>query len=212
MGANVNNRSFQISSVILFVGFILTALRNWDTGWIIAAATLVLAVIAYTQLRGLQNTATGDFVFRFNEAFYFSDKDKKQNQQLIEALDKTPPDAIFAQDAIGHTSPHDRAFWDAVTAFRRKEHAEGDGKFDAYHVDSYLGYLDALGTYWQEGMLDFDVISDVFGHYALIAFRNGEITAYVDWCRAEYQNTEYYRPAQDFYDEDKRVSEKHKPS
>jgi hypothetical protein len=81
------------------------------------------------------------------------------------------------------------------------------GKFTGYDLDNYIGYFESLGRYEKDGIIDFEFIDDIFGHYISQAWENKEIRDYVDWLRKDMKDPRYYEFFQELA---RRVIEKKK--
>jgi len=66
------------------------------------------------------------------------------------------------------------------------------GKFTGYDLDNYIGYFESMGRYEKDGIIDFEFIDDIFGHYIFQAWQNKEISDYVDWLREDMNDPRYY--------------------
>ena len=66
------------------------------------------------------------------------------------------------------------------------------GKFTGYALDNYIGYFESMGRYEKDGIIDFEFIDDIFGHYISQAWQNKEISDYVDWLREDMKDPRYY--------------------
>lgn len=54
------------------------------------------------------------------------------------------------------------------------------GKYDNGQINRYLGFFDNLGFYWEDGILDRQLIDRMFGPYIIEAYEEDELRRYVD--------------------------------
>ena len=54
------------------------------------------------------------------------------------------------------------------------------GKFDHDEINKYLGFFDALGFYYGEGVLNIKVINQFFGAYIIEAYEYDELRKYTE--------------------------------
>jgi hypothetical protein len=54
------------------------------------------------------------------------------------------------------------------------------GKFNHDEINLYLGFFDDIGFYNEKGVLDIDVINQLFGSYIIEAYEYKEINKYID--------------------------------
>jgi len=71
------------------------------------------------------------------------------------------------------------------------------GSFSEYQLDDFLGYYELMARFMKDGLLDFDIIDDMFGHYISLSWRNGEMQEYINALRNETRDFRYYRPFQE---------------
>lgn len=70
------------------------------------------------------------------------------------------------------------------------------GKFTEYELDDYLGYYELMAQYEKKGLLDFELIDEMFGHYIVLAWKNREVKKYIKELRKETNDPRYYEPFQ----------------
>ncbi len=74
---------------------------------------------------------------------------------------------------------------------------ENKGEFTDYQLDDYLGYYELMSWYEKKGLIDFELIDEMFGHYISLAWQNEEIKKYIDKLRDETRDPRYYKPFED---------------
>jgi hypothetical protein len=86
-----------------------------------------------------------------------------------------------------------------VTAIEEKNNVleENKGEFTDYQLDDYLGYYELMSWYEKKGLVDFELIDEMFGHYISLAWQNDEIKKYIDKLRDDTKNPRYYKPFED---------------
>lgn len=125
------------------------------------AATAVLALIAYIQLKALREQANADFLLKFNREFFANDT----NQSMITAIEEN--EGILTAN---------------------------NGNFSDYQLDDYLGYYELMSWYAKRGLLDYELIDEMFGHYISMAWQNQEIQNYITELRTSTNDPRYYKP------------------
>ncbi len=71
---------------------------------------------------------------------------------------------------------------------------KNSGEFTEYELDDYLGYYELLAWYEKIGLVDFELIDEMFGHYLSMASQNEEIKKYIDELREDLKDPRYYKP------------------
>ncbi len=74
---------------------------------------------------------------------------------------------------------------------------QNDGDFSDYQLDDYLGYFELMSWYEKKGIIDFELIDEMFGHYISLAWQNEEIKKYIDELRDSTKDPRYYKPFED---------------
>lgn len=74
---------------------------------------------------------------------------------------------------------------------------ENRGMFTVYQLDGFLGYYELMSHYVARGLMDFEFIDEMFGHYISLAWQNEEIKRYIDELRSETKDPRYYKPFED---------------
>jgi hypothetical protein len=46
------------------------------------------------------------------------------------------------------------------------------GRITEYQLDDYLGYYELMTLFERKGMMDFEIIDEMFGHYISLAWQN----------------------------------------
>jgi hypothetical protein len=167
---------------------------DWATiGAVISAlATTALALIAWKQLGNLNKTyvqisktSKADFAHRCNtdffsagtrELFMLFDYDMIKFH-VIDEID-------FAYFEIDKTKLDSHPI---LYNFINKDKQI----FSAYEIDDLLlGPLDNVGTYFNQGLINIDLIVNFFGYYIEELHNNKQIEAYLEWIRSEpgYEN------------------------
>ncbi len=68
------------------------------------------------------------------------------------------------------------------------------GEFTEYQLDDYLGYYELMSQYEKKGIVDFELIDEMFGHYISLAWQNNEIKEYIEELRKNTKDPRYYKP------------------
>lgn len=71
------------------------------------------------------------------------------------------------------------------------------GKFTEYQIDDYLGYYELMSWYAKKGIIDFELIDEMFGHYISLAWQHREIKEYIEELRKDTKDLRYYKPFED---------------
>lgn len=68
------------------------------------------------------------------------------------------------------------------------------GEFTEYEIDDYLGYYELIAWYEKKGLIDYELIDEMFGHYISLAWQNKEIQNYINELRKSTNDLRYYKP------------------
>jgi hypothetical protein len=71
------------------------------------------------------------------------------------------------------------------------------GEFTEYQLDDCLGYYELMSQYEKKGIVDFELIDEMFGHYIFLAYQNKEIKEYIEELRKNTKDPRYYKPFED---------------
>jgi hypothetical protein len=74
---------------------------------------------------------------------------------------------------------------------------QNHGKFTPYQLDDFLGNYELMSHYLGRGLLDFEFIDEMFGHYISLTWQNKEIENYITELRNETKDSRYYKPFED---------------
>ena len=69
---------------------------------------------------------------------------------------------------------------------------ENGGKFDDEDLDDFLGIIELLDLYIKKGLLEKQMVDDMFGYYIVIAYENKEVRDYIDLIRKDMKDADYY--------------------
>lgn len=77
---------------------------------------------------------------------------------------------------------------------------ENNGDFTDYQLDDYLGYYELMSWYEKKGLMDFELMDEMFGHYISLAWQNEEVRKYIDKLRFDTKDPRYYKSFEDLAD------------
>ena len=163
----------------LFLILILVAiavLKSMKTEFLNAGlliATVALACIAYIQLKALRQQAHASFLT-------LQSLKKQAHADFLLTLNREFFDNPINKDII-------MAIEDGYSIFKY-------GRFTEYQIDDYLGYYELMAKLEKEGLLTFETIDDMFGHYIALAWKNEEIQVYIKKLREDTRDPRYYEP------------------
>jgi hypothetical protein len=89
---------------------------------------------------------------------------------------------------------HNKTNQSIIIAIEEKNNLISNGKFTEYDIDDYLGYYELMAWYEKKGLIDFDLIDEMFGHYISLAWQNKEIKEYINKLRSDTSDPRYYEP------------------
>lgn len=148
----------------------------------VAVWTLVLAFIAWKQLRGINNTAKADFIHRFTNGFF-----NQECRTLImlfeyDLLQFRLKTTITGEQKINFSYFElDEALLEKIAVIDDKEKGKFNKIYSAHEFDyCLLGYFEDLGTYEDKGLIDIDMIYDGFSWYMETILENKEIKKYLE--------------------------------
>lgn len=153
---------------------------------IIAAATLLLAFIAWTQLRKTNQISAADFSHRFKNDFF---NENTQHLFMLFEYDLM----IFRREAVKNSDDEfpyfeiDQAKLDSNPIFSIFL-TEIKNSYTAYEIDDLLlGHFEDLGLFCKKGLMDIGSIYEGFDYYIEAIHGNQQITNYICW-QTEQEN------------------------
>lgn len=148
------------------------------------AATVVLAIIAWIQLRKISKTANADFIRQFKDVFF-----TPETRQLIMLIDQKL--MRFMDEPL----PYFVVIEGSLPDFIRAENAR---KFyTSYDLDDLLlGHFEDLGLFAKRGIITIEMAYEFFSWYIETTWENNEIKKYIESQRKTegediYENFEY---------------------
>lgn len=154
-----------ILAIIILAGFACAARGDIFTLGLFIA-TSALAYIAYVQLKALNEQAK-------------STNDQTQANFLL-----TLNREFFDNESIKQI----------IIAIEEKQPILPNDELKLYKIDDFLGYYELMAGLEKKGLLSFETIDDMFGHYISLAWQNAEIQEYIDSLRKETHDPRYYQP------------------
>jgi hypothetical protein len=153
---------------------------------ILVGVTGVLAAIAFVQIRRLSKISSADFIHKFKVDF-FSSKDTRDLFTLIEnqciRFRESPIDhfRVFNLSSLGPLGKQ----------ITRK-------LFSTYEIDDFLlGHFEDLGLYEQKGIVDIEMVYELFDTYLERSWESEQIQKYIQFSRqpnklSREQNADVY--------------------
>ena len=178
----------------------LTRKIDWTCLWtfVSAIATVGLFIVAAVQLNKISKIAQADFIHRFTESFF---RLECRNLLLlfdygllsfktIKVKDKEIPYFEVDQKMLAEFSCIDQ---------KTKEHLKSTySEFDV--DDCLLGYLEDIGNYRKERLINFRLADQVFGSYIEGLWEDKEVQKYIKWTKKSYGH-EIYSGFEGIYNE-----------
>lgn len=146
---------------------VVDAANLWTMLGVIAA--LLLAVIAWCQLRDISKTRKADFLFRLKRDFF-----TKETRQLLFLIENDL--LAFHEDTISFFEIKNAG---QDTRNRMKEMDINSSTLSTYQIDDLL-----LGH--------FEDIYEMFDHYICVCGKNEAITRYINWARTDLDDIDVY--------------------
>ena len=150
-----------------------------------AAATIILVVVAYRQLKSLARTSRSDFLYRLKNDF-FNDEARQliflaeNNLLKFCSQDKIPYFEIIGSDTAG-------------VAARMKELGITEKTISVYLVDDKLfGPMEDIGVLEKLGQVSLEEVYEVFVTYINICVESGGLKEYLAWSRKSQEDTDVY--------------------
>jgi hypothetical protein len=157
---------------------------DWNaTGtMVIAGGTLILAYIAWTQLKKANEISTADFDQRFKKDF-FTEKTRQLFMLFQYDLIKFKREPVSNTDDEFPYFEVDRTQFDANPIFASTL-PEKKYRYSAYEIDELLlGHFEDLGLFCKKGLMDIEFIDEGFGYYIEEMHKNEQIQNYICWTR-----------------------------
>lgn len=132
-----------------------------DHSWLALTGifTALLALIAYYQLRSLAKTSKADFIHKFKHDFFTSDTRK-----------------LFMKVDLGQIKFIENGKPPYFKDTTNQEH------ITTYEIDDLLlGHLEDLGTFEKNGVIDIDMLYELFDYYISKSWKNEEIKNYMEY-------------------------------
>ena len=128
------------------------------TGLITGVGTLFLFLTALIQLNSLSKTSKAEFIHKFKNDF-FNDK----TNRIFTAIDEGR--IKFVNSRVPHFKIH------------RQE-----STINTHVIDNLLlGHLEDLGVFEKKGVVDIDMIYELFDYYIEVCWENEEIKNYINY-------------------------------
>lgn len=156
-----------------------------------AAITGLLAYIAWIQLGGISDTASGDFVLRLKEAFF------TQNFRLLFQLIENDWLTLMKAEGVYYFKVQTEKIKRCGLPESIEKILLSREAYSSYEIDDIvLGHMEDIGALAKRGMLDVGLIYDMFSWYIETVWENNEIKDYVKAVRREgtediYDKLEY---------------------
>lgn len=155
-----------------------------------AVATIGLLWVAWVQLNSINQTARADFNNKFTEGFF--------TQECRDLL------MLFQYGLIkfklGKISENEEAPFFEVDQNKLKnlslidlEVKEGLKKiYSEFDLDDHiLGHFEDIGLYQKDGLLDTNMVDQVFGSYIEFLWENAEVKEYINWTKKNVGEDRY---------------------
>jgi len=138
---------------------------------LLVTGTIIGVIVGLMQVHGISMTSKAQFLLRFKEDYF-----TKESRTLMDQIDRNNLKFVIV---------------DSVTYFKTKVSGT-DTLLSAYDIDNFLlENFEDIGMFESKGMIDLDMVDDMFGWYIEECWENKDIAAYVSYERAQYGNIQY---------------------
>lgn len=142
----------------------------------LVAATIALAAIAWYQLHALSKTSEGEFIHKFKDDFF-----RKETRDLF-ALVENECVQFRLIHFRGKPTAHFQVVASSIPPSLRRLISRR--AFSSYEIDDLLlGHFEDLGLYEQRGIIDIEMVYELFDTYIEVTWENEEIQKYVAFSR-----------------------------
>jgi hypothetical protein len=146
--------------------------------------------IAYVQLNNINKTTRADFLHKFTENFFNSGCHKLLMLFYYGILTLETSSVKSGKEYIYFKT--DKRNLPAYMIGGHVSLVENLEDFYTIHeIDLLLGYLEDIGNYEKENLLEIRMVYEVFGAYIEIAWENPEIQKYIEIERKQYGKDMY---------------------
>jgi len=178
-------------------------LFTWSNLWafITALATIVLACIAYVQIKDLNNTARQEFLHKLKEGFF-----TKETRDLITLIESKS--LVFIKDKeIKNFGIFKVNVSEALKKYLKFSIDINREYYTTQEIDDFLlGHLEDAGLLLRKEFINKDDAYQQFEYYVSLVFKDKEIESYIGWAKKEdgsdiYSNLKFiYKELKDHKD------------
>ena len=153
--------------------------------------TAFLLWVAWEQLGKLNETSSANFIHKLDNDFFTSKTRKLVTLVDYEALEFKDPNSDKSQSADEIESlPYFEVNQDKLDKTNLPEELIKNLSRKKYYStcevdDLLLGLLENIGMLEQRGVINFQMVYDVFGYYLELIWENPHITDYIMYCRKD---------------------------
>jgi len=153
-------------------------------------ATSGLLWVAWVQLKNISQTARADFNHKFTERFF-----TQECRDLLMLFDYELIKFRVAKISETREAPFFEVDQHKLTnsEFIDHKHKENLKKiYSEYEIDDHLlGHFEDIGLYHKDGLLDMNMVNEVFGGYIESLWEDSEVKEYIWWVRKNVGEDRY---------------------
>lgn len=150
-------------------------------GVLCAALTLILAFIAWTQLRSLSRTTSAQFLIELKRDFFTAD-----NRLLFQLVDSDWLEFQEANNKNAFFRVKEKEISESALDPTIIQHLTLKKAYSTYDVDDcLLGHLEDIGILLEQGILEMEMVYEEFSYYIERTWANSEICKYIESVRVD---------------------------
>lgn len=167
-----------------------------------SASTIILLIISYSQIKGINETTSAEFAHKIKTDFY-----TQKNIRLITLLDNEV--LMFKSESLEYV-------WFELDTIKYKKLNNIDRsekcsfKYNVFEVDEILQSFEDLSFYEKQGLIKMNYIYDAFAYYIIMLWENPEIVKYIAWQRKQSHNSSSYANLEHIYNELQQITNEEK--
>ncbi|HUD04602.1 MAG TPA: hypothetical protein VMR59_01290 [Patescibacteria group bacterium] len=146
---------------------------------ITAIATVLLFIFGYIQLLSLSRTSKSDFIHRFKNDFF-----TEETRKLFDLIDRNMIKFFDKQ----------------ANSYFQKNDGKGKKYYTSEIDDLILGHFEDLGVFEKKGVVDIEMVYELFDYYIETCKENSEVEKYLVNAEGDvYENLNYiYKKCKSF--------------